>query len=358
MKSTSIKNVLIALAGAAVLSACHKDKNDPTPDKPTAERAGIYVLNQGNFGGNNGSLSYYDYASKNLTADIFANANGKGLGDTPNDAKIYGSKMYIAVNVSSTVEVVNAKTGKEIKQIAFKDGSTDRQPRSIAFYKGNALITSYDGTVAVLDTASLTVSKFITVGRNPEQLVVSNGKLYVANSGGLSFGNPDNTVSVIDLNTLRETKKITVIADPVSIAADAYGHVYVLSSGDYANIAPGMSIIDNTTDAVVSKSTLSGAYGTSIVVSGDLAYFISSDNQITVYNTKTLSLAKANFITDGTAIKTPYNLNYDETTGELFVTDAKDFASPGTLFAFDKTGKKEYTLQVGINPGAILFLNK
>ncbi|WDF53524.1 YncE family protein [Mucilaginibacter sp. KACC 22063] len=358
MKKISIKQLLIAFAATALLSACHKDKNDPTPDTPGSQRAGVYILNQGNFGGNNGSLTYYDYTSKNLTADIFSSVNGKGLGDTPNDIKIYGSKMYITVNVSSTVEVLNPKTGKEIKQIAFTNGTTNRQPRSIAFYKGNAFITSYDGTVAVLDTATLTVSKYITVGRNPEQMVVSNNKLYVANSGGLSFGNPDKTVSVVDLTTLTETKKITVIANPVSMAADAYGHVYVVSTGDYNTILPGLSIIDNTTDAVTSQNSVNFGYGSPIIVNGDIAYYFTSDNKVATISTKTPTSAPASFISDGTTFTAAYGLNVDTSTGEVFVTDALDYKSKGNLVAFDKNGKKEYVLTVGINPGAVTFVNK
>src|SRR5476651_1246364 len=227
MKNLKRYPLFITVTFIAILSACTKDKNNVTPSTPTAQRAGVYILNQGNYGSGNGTLTYYDYTTKTLTADIFSKVNGRTLGDTPNDIKIYGSKMYITVDVSGTIEVVDAKTAKSIKQFSQKTGSTSREPRSIAFNNGKVFVSQYDGTVAVIDTTTLTIDKYITVGRNPEQMVVSNGKLYVANSGGLSFGNPDKTVSVIDLSTYTETKKITVIANPGSIGADGYGNVYV-----------------------------------------------------------------------------------------------------------------------------------
>jgi YVTN family beta-propeller protein len=363
MKSFQLKNLLFAVTIVSVLSACHKDKVEPTPPETTAERAGIYVLNQGNANANNSTLTYYNYLTKATVADQFSAVNSTKIGDTGNDVKIYGSKMYIVVNISSTVEVVDAKTTKSIKQIKMLNGTTARQPRYVIFNKNKAFISSFDGTVAVMDTATLTIEKYITVGRNPEQMAISNGKLYVANSGGLSFGNPDNTVSVIDLNSLTEIKKITVISNPISVAADSYGNVYVLSAGDYYKILPGMTIIDNNTDAVKSQSTtLAGAYGTSIIVSGDNAFFIGSDNKVVVYNVKTQTVAKANFITDGTVITSPYSIAYDSTTGEIFVADAKDYGSNGQLFAFDKNGTLEkdkgYPVATGINPGAIVFVNK
>ncbi|HTD98920.1 MAG TPA: DUF5074 domain-containing protein [Mucilaginibacter sp.] len=358
MKQIRQNYLFIALAFITVLSACHKDKTNPKPDTPTAERAGVYILNQGGFQGNNSTLTYYDYTTKNLTPDLYSVVNSDKIGDTGNDVEIYGSKMYIIVNVSSVVDVVNAKTGKLIKQISFVNNSVKREPRSVVFYKGNAFISSYDGTVAVLDTAALTVSKYITVGRNPEQMVVSNDKLYVANSGGLSFGNPDKTVSVINLATFTEIKKITVIADPVTMVADSYGHIYVQSLGDFADVKPGMTIIDNQTDAVISQSELLLGYNIPMAVLGDNVYYVTVDNKIAMYNAKTQTAGSANFITDGTVITTPYAISTDPLTNEVFISDAKDYSSNGTLYAFDKNGKKEYSITTGINPGRIIFVNK
>jgi len=358
MKQIKLNSLFIAVALLTVLASCHKDKITPNQGTPKAERAGIYILNQGNYNYNNSTLTYYDYTTKQLTADLYKSVNGSDLGDTGNDAEIYGSKMYIVVNQSNVIDVVKAKTGKLIKQDSLVNNGVGRQPRSVAFYKGNAFITSYDGTVAVMDTASLEITKYITVGRNPEQLVISNGKLYVANSGGLSFGNPDNTVSVIDLGTLTETKKITVITNPVTMAADNYGHVYVISLGDFANIQGGMTIIDNTTDVAKSQTTLSLGYNIPMAASGDFVYYPTLDNKIAVYNAKTQTAGAANFITDGTVITTPYAIAVDSLSGEVFVSDAKDYSSNGTLYAFDKTGKKEYSITTGINPGRIIFVNK
>jgi len=362
MKKLNIKQLLVAGLALTALSACHKEKQNPANTTPTAQRAGVYILNQGGFGSNNGSLTYYDYTSKNITPDIFTSANPtvtnggqKSLGDTPNDIKISGSKMYIVVNVSNYLEVADAKTAKEIKHITFP---SDSEPRDIVFNKNKAFISCYNGTVAVLDTASLTIDKYITVGANPEQMVISNNKLYVANSGGLQL-TPANTVSVVDLNTLTETKKITVIASPVTMGTDNYGHVYAFSTGTYTGtVAPGLSIIDNSTDAVVSQNAISAAFNTQFILNGDLAYFITSDNKVMVYNTKTQTTTSTNFITDGTAITAAYGLGFDSTTGEVFVTDAKNYSSNGALFAFDKTGKKEYSITTGINPCAVAFVNK
>jgi len=355
MKTFKLQHLFIAIAFATTLASCHKDKK-VTPDQPTAQRAGVYVLDQGNLGKPNSALTYYDYTTKTLTADIFSTANSRGLGNTANDIKIYGSKMYIVVDKSGTVEVVNAKTAKSIKKVLFQNSDlSSREPRDIAFYKGNAYITLYDGNVAVMDTATYSVSKYIPVGRNPEQLAVSNGKLYVANGGGLSYPNVDKTLSIIDLGTLTETKKITVGDNPYAVSVDNYGDVFVVAYGVYGITNASLSIINSSTDVLTSKADFGGG---PFSINGDSAYYIDADGTVKIFNVKTFTSSATNFITDGTAITSPYAIAVDPLTSEVFVTDAKDYNSNGVLYAFDKTGKKEYSIVTGINPGSIVFVNK
>ena len=88
------------------------------------------------------------------------------------------------VNVSSTVEVIDLQSGLSVKQIPMlTDNGSSRQPRAITFDSGKAYVCSYDGTVARIDTASLEIDGVAEVGRNPEDLCVQDGKLYVSNSG-------------------------------------------------------------------------------------------------------------------------------------------------------------------------------
>lgn len=340
----------------SILSACKKDNNGDEPEKPTAERKGLYVLNEGGFNQNNSSLSYYNYDNQQLVTDQFTDVNKRGLGDTGNDIKIYGSKMYIVVNASSTLEILNPKNGVSIKKLDIKDNNVGRQPRYIVFDKNKAYLSSFDGTVAVIDTASLAIEKYIKVGRNPEQMAISNGKLYVANSGGLDWATGyDNTVSVIDLKTQLEIKKITVVENPRGVVADQYGDVYVLSTGNYSTVKPSMAIINSNSDVVTSQKDFSGG---AMVINGDLAYITASGGKVKVYNVKTETLVKENFITDGTIVSTAYGVAVDELTNEVFVTDAKDYVSSGEVFCFDKEGKKKYSIKVGLLPNNVVFINK
>jgi YVTN family beta-propeller protein len=375
-----LKPVLFILVLA--LASCQKDKMTPKTNAPTAVAIpnGIYILNQGQLYGANSSLTSYNIASKTLVPDQYGTANGASLGITANDIEIYGSKMYIAVTNSSVVDIVDTKTAKLIKQDSIVRNANqgqvyldDRQPRSIAFYQGNAFITCYDGTVAVIDTATFAITKNIQIGAQtyPEGLVVANKKLYVADYGGLLC----NLVSVIDLTTLTVIKTIIVMPGPISMAADAYGNVYAASTSDdnfeYPYPIPpnypvytvygGMVVINSKTDLVTSKlqtpadlAINSERTNLPITVQGDLVYY-PVGKKIAVFNAKTQTPVTASFITDGTSLTLPTAIAANPATGEIYITNDGGLSN-GSLYAFDKTGKLEYTAATGIRPVKIVLL--
>ena len=79
-----------------------------------------------------------------------------------------------------------------------------------------------------------------------------------------------------------------------------------------------------------------------------------------IYNTKTKKTDTRNFITDGTekSIKIPYGIAINPETGEFFVTDAKDYVTPGTLYCFSRDGKKKWSVITGDIPAHIAFTDK
>src|SRR4051794_7678240 len=106
MKALKNQSVYIALALSILFSACKKDKT-VDPDIPAANQ-GIYILSQGLINSNNSSLGFYNELNKEMNQDIFNQVNMRGLGDTGNDIQLYGSKLYVVMNVSNTVEVMDA----------------------------------------------------------------------------------------------------------------------------------------------------------------------------------------------------------------------------------------------------------
>ena len=327
--------------------------------------AELYILSEGLFNLNNSSLALYSFKNNQLNTDYFRSINRRGLGDTANDMGIYGSKLYIVVNVSSQIEVVDLQSGKSVKQIPMlSENGSSRQPRNIAFDGGKAYVCSFDGTVARIDTASLSIDALTRAGRNPDGICVQNGKLYVSNSGGLDWEGigVDRTVSVIDIPSFTEIKKIEVGPNPGDIQAGPDGSVYVATHGE--NIEAGdyhFVQIDGHTDQVVrtfDEKVLS------FTIHDNMAYlynydYRTQDSQIKVFNLKAGKTERENFITDGTTIRTPYSISVNPYSGNVYITDAYDYKVKGDVLCFSPQGQLIFKLpNVGINSNTVLFRNK
>ena len=346
-----------------LLSSCDDMKDMPAPVTLPAtpgETGQLYVLSEGLFNMNNSTLSLINFDSGTLKSDFFLFKNNRGLGDTANDMKQYGNKLWIVVNVSSQVEVMDATSGTSIKQIPFFNGSNvARQPRYITFYAGKAYVCSFDGTVARIDTASLNIEAITTVGRNPDGIAAVNGKLYVSNSGGLDIPNYDNTVSVIDLITFKEIKKITVGMNPFKVEADSHGDVYVVSRGNNSTIKSTWCRIDSKTDEVV--QTFDNLPVVNFTIHNDTAYlynydFIKSTYWVKTFDCNTEQIITENFITDSSVLERPFSITVHPTNGNVYLTDARNYTVKGDLLCFNRKGKLIYKIEsIGLNPNSVVI---
>ena len=100
----------VLLMGTAVMTSC-SDDNDGPETYLQVYSTGAYVVNSGNmYSKIESSLTAIDYASSTATQNVFKTANGRSLGDTANDGIVYGNKIYLAVDQSNTIEVIDKKT--------------------------------------------------------------------------------------------------------------------------------------------------------------------------------------------------------------------------------------------------------
>ena len=369
---------LFALIFLLALASCRKSPT-PVPEKqqgiipanPTAEPKGFYLLNEGNLGSNKASLDYMDYTTGVYTLNLYNQDNPsvtKGLGDVGNDVGVYGSKVYIVVNNSNKVEVVDKATGVHVGQVNIINC------RNVAFSGNKAYVSAYLGTVgdpnapngivAEIDTASLTITRKVTVGRQPEQMAIVGQKLYVANSGGYSPPNYERTVSVIGLDAFTVIKLIDVDINLDRCIADKYGKLYVTSRGDYYTQSSNLYVIDTNKDTVIKNFHLPAS---NLWIDDNTAYIYATDFSYTTgkwtisYNMVDVgadTLLNRSFITDGTdkGIKVPYGIAVNPTTKEVLVTDAKVYVNPGTIYCFNSAGKKLWSTTTGDIPGHFAFV--
>jgi DNA-binding beta-propeller fold protein YncE len=346
------------------------------PIDPDARPAGMYLLNEANMGSNKSSIDYVDFRNAYYVRNIYAERNPevvKELGDVGNDIQIYGNKLYAVINCSHKVEVMDVRTCKRIGQVDIPNC------RYIRFAKGKAYVSAYVGPVAIdpnaqlgavyeVDTASLAVTRKVTVGYQPDELEVLGEYLYVANSGGYHAPDYDSTVSVVEIYGMKQIQKIPVGINLHRIRKDRYGKLWVTSRGDYNTIPSRLYVLDrkdkNSKEMVV-KDTLDIPCS-EMYIQGDSLYFYSVEwNKQTERNTvtygiidvRTGQLVTDHFITDGTEqdIVIPYGICVHPTTGDIYVTDAKNYVSSGVLHCYDRHGKKKWSVRTGDIPAHMAF---
>lgn len=336
---------------------------------------GVYLLNEGNMGSNKSTLDYYNYETGTYYRNIYGSANPsvpKEMGDVGNDIKIYGSKLYAVINCSNKVEVMNAKTAERIGQIDIPNC------RYIKFHGRYAYVTSYAGPVEInptyeqlgyvakIDTATLVETDRCLVGFQPDELEIAGNKIYVANSGGYMFPSYENTVSVIDIETFTEIKRIPVALNLHRLRADRHGKLWVSSRGDYYSLPSKLYCVDMRTDKLIGSLDVAVSNfhldGDSLYIYSTEWSYITNTNEVTygIVDVVSKKLVTKNFITDGTEkqIKMPYGIMVNPITKDIYVTDAKNYVSPGILYCFDKEGKQKWNVRTGDIPAHFVFLGE
>lgn len=334
-----------------------------------SEIQGLYILNEGNMGSNKASLDFFNYETGVFSKNYYAEQNPNvvnSLGDVGNDVAVYQDKLFAVINLSNYVEVMDAKTAKHIGEIKVQNC------RYINFHKGYAYITSYGGAVGQskpgyvvkVDVNTLQIMGTVNVGLQPDQLEVVGDKMYVANSGGYSYPNIENTVSVIDLNSFSEVKKIPVALNLSKIKKDDNGKLWVSSRGDYADIPPKIYVLDPQTDTIIKEIT--EPISDFSFVENRMYYFGyvytsgGTESSYGIINTDTFEKISNNFIKNGVEndIVIPYGITVNPLNGDVFIADAKDYVSNGELFCFTKFGELKWKVTTGDIPGHFAFLYK
>lgn len=365
MKHYFKSGALTLIIGTAFLSSCKKDnEKEQILERETVSTRGIYVLCEGSWNDANSIISYYDVEKKTTVKDYYKQVNGTALGETANDLKVYGSKLYCVVSgvqgdKKSFLDVMNVNTGRTIKRISFNTDTEGKMPRFITFYKNKAYVSNYDGTISRIDTASLTIEENLQLKNGTENagalegLAVANGKLYVANSVHGSYPNSlKDKITIIDLATFTKTKDITVTINPVKIAATESGDILVVSWGVYGSIDPTLQKISSTTDAVT--GTYSPNVGALAVYQNQVYLATDWGSNVISFNVTTGTVGTS-IVQDGTTLTGVYGITVNPFDQNVVVADALTYGETGKAFVFGQDGKVKYSFETGPSPQAAAF---
>ena len=386
-----MKQLLYYILPLLMLSSCRNDVMVvPMEDINTggktvkSEIIGMYLLNEGNMGSNKSSLDYLDLSGKDATVhylrNIYSERNPETvmmLGDVGNDIQIYGSRLWLVINCSNKVEVAQTNDAVRIgkvdipncRYVTFKDRYAYVSSYVGSVYSGSS---SPLGSVYKVDTLSLQKVDSCSVGYQPEEMAIIGKKLYVANSGGyqgMTGQGYESTVSVIDLDKMQETERITVAPNLHRIKKDKYDQLWVTSRGNYMDSESKIYWLNKGADGKMQVIGHLDQPVSDLCIVGDSLFFYGSQwSEITMTNTVTYGIINvrthqivSTSLSDApeiNKIRMPYGIIVNPIHRDFYLMDAKNYVSSGELLHFLPDGTFDWKVKTGDIPAHAVFLYK
>jgi hypothetical protein len=303
---------------------------------------GLFVLNEGGAGAGNASVSFISSAGE-LANNVFSTANnGMLLGDTAQCMGFNGDNAYVVLNISSSVQVMNATTLEHITTIT--EGLEDQNPRYIEFYNNKAYVTCWgsgadeeDDHIAIIDLVTNTVTGSIAMEVGIERILKVNDKFYVAHQGGFGQG---NKVSVVNPATGTVEAVITVGDVPNSMEVKD-GFLYVICGGnpfwaetETAGSLVKINLADNT---VVSEIDFPEAtHPSNLDINGDVIYYTVEAGVYKMQVASTQLPAEPLFSIQPQGEYGIYG--FDVIDNKIYISDDGGYVSPATVYVYTEEG--------------------
>lgn len=340
---------------AAGLFAC--ESNNPPLEASGKFENGVFILNEGNFGSNNASLSFYSKDSLKMSNDVFKNVTGKDmLGDIMQSMSIINNKAYLVINNSQKIEILNLTdySNTRITDLSYPRYIIKASNQKAYISNGNGY--SQDN-IYILNTSTDQITDSIAIGTGPETFLKNGDDMLVACKGGFLS---DSTVYVIDIENDEINDTIAVGQIPVEMTRDAWGNIWVLCNGrniynaDWSAIIrsiPGSLVqIDPTTYQVLKTITfsapLAGFGSNNLAANGTGTKLYINDGNIIAYDIEAETMS--------TLIPSAYwyGIDVDPSTNYIWGT-----LSSGKVQVYNAEGNRLSEYDAGASPSGAVFLD-
>lgn len=332
------------------LFACSEDddnQNAPITINPVSDR--VVIINEGNFGTANSSISVYTSGDEVINNSVFsANNANRVLGDLTQSMTKIDNRYFIAVNNSNKIEVVNSNDFSAL-------GSIDpiAQPRyiqAVSDQKAYVTESNYTGTgnIYVINTTNYTIEKTIPTAGWTEEMIFEDGKIFVSNVFAHEVWVYDATVDTL-------MTRIATNKQPQKMVKDINGKIWVACTGGFNDGNPALVQIDpvglmktrtlefNDNSKSISELKINAARDQLIYIMDDVFRISISDT----------ALATNALISKGT--RSFYALGVDPRNNDIYLSDALDFVQKGVVYRFDQNGNELSNFNAEIIPGEFFF---
>jgi len=180
------------------------------------------------------------------------------LGVIPNKVIADENHLWCVNSGDNAVQKINRQTGATITNILIETGCN---PWDACLVEGFLYVTGlFTNKVYKVNTATNTVTGFVSVGVSPEALCAYNGKLYVTNTGGWQNNYTNSSVSVIDLSSFLVIQTIPVSANPQYLV-EHEGLLHLSCTGNWINTFGTVCVINPVSNEVIQTINLGGSLG-------------------------------------------------------------------------------------------------
>ena len=326
-----MKHLLILLVAIILIANACKPDDTNQPSNTTLDATKMLVLNEGNFMWGNASISLYDLNKDSiLFDDIYQNKNNEALGDVLQSATFIDDKIYLVVNNSGKIVVVDKHTLKKVNEV-----SGLGSPRAIVDGLNGYLYVSdlYANEIKVLNKTDLSIDKHIAINGWTEKLVVYNNRLYVSNvtSKYIYIINTSNNILIDSVNIGYGTNGMLL---------DNNHKLWITTIGKSDE-----AILPNISRFTINTSSLS--LDVKLDLSSNSASFLCSNKtkekiyyrigeSIYTMNSTASSLPTSSLFTKSGAII--YGLGIEPNTGDIFISDAMDYVQKSTIYRYSADG--------------------
>jgi len=328
--------------------SCKKDKPfDPNPSQDIqASNRTVLIINEGNYGWGNASISLYDPQSNTLTYDYFKKQNGNAnLGDVCQSVTKYNGSYYLVLNNSNKIVVVNASDFSKKNTI-----TGFNSPRNLLPVAPNKAYVSdlYANSIQVLDLNLNVITGSIACMKGTEEMVCTNNKAFITNSNS-------NYCYVINTISNEMIDSILVGKSASSIVLDKYSKIWVLSKGSSAiNQLGSLNCINPNTLVNEKKLTFQAGenpWRLTINKTRDTLYYLNKG--VYQFPINNALLPSSPLIAQGS--KLFYGLGINPDDHSIYVSDAIDYVQKSKIEIYSLNGAFIKSFNAGIISNGFVF---
>jgi hypothetical protein len=307
---------------------------------------GVIITNEGNFMFGNASITYYSPKDSTVTKDIYQISNKNTLGDVCQSLSFFNHLLYVVVNNSGKVEILNPHSFKSEGEIT---GLTS--PRYfLGVNRSKAYISDlYANKIAVVNLTSKQIVNHIPCKGWTEEMHLANGKAYITNI---------ESEYLFVVNTLNDKLEdsLWVGLGCASIQEDKDGKLWTLCAGSSSNPITKaklhkIDLIDFGIEKTFEFAENIRPKKLKINGNHEDLYFLANGvykmniNASTIPTSPIIAQNYSNF----------YSLGINPFNNQIYVSDALDYTQRGKIYRYNPEGVLIHTFLADIIPGNIYF---